>query len=65
MPSPSAETCRARAAEAQATADAASLDNVKERELRARDTWTEMAERAERIAKERDAREAAKAERIA
>lgn len=63
MPTPTAETCRTRAAAAQEAADAASLDNVKERELRARDTWTEMAERAERLAKERVKTEAAKAAR--
>ena len=34
-----------RAAEARATADAATLDNVRERWLQAEATWTEMAAR--------------------
>ena len=40
------ETCLARAAEARADADAAILDNVRERCLRAEAAWTEMADRA-------------------
>ena len=37
-----------RAAEARATADAATLDNVRERWLQAEATWNEMAVRRER-----------------
>ena len=42
------ETYLARAAEARAHADAATLDNVRERCLRSEAAWTEMAARAER-----------------
>ena len=38
----------ARAAEARADADAATLDNVRERCLRSEAAWSEMAARAER-----------------
>ena len=61
MPSPTAETCRARAAEAERLAEDATLDNVRERNLRARDSWLEMAERAERTQKMRERIEAEKA----
>ena len=37
-----------RAAQARADADAATLDNVRDRCLRAEDAWTRMAERAAR-----------------
>lgn len=37
-----------RAAEARATADAATLDNVRDRWLQAEATWNEMAVRRER-----------------
>jgi hypothetical protein len=37
-----------RAAEARATADAATLDNVRERWLRSEASWIEMAVRSER-----------------
>ena len=37
-----------RATEARADADAAVLDNVRDRCLRAEDAWTRMAERAAR-----------------
>jgi len=37
-----------RAAEAQASADAATLDNVRDRWLRSEATWAEMAARSER-----------------
>ena len=37
---------RARAAQCRAEADAATLDNVRERCLRAEDAWTRMADRA-------------------
>jgi len=40
------ETYFARAAEARADADAATLDNVRDRCLRAEAAWTAMAERA-------------------
>jgi len=42
------ETYLARAAQARADADAATLDNVRERCLRSAAAWNEMAERAER-----------------
>ncbi len=42
------ETFFARAAEARADADAATLDNVRDRCLRAEAAWTAMAERAAR-----------------
>ena len=38
----------ARAAEARRDADQATLDNVRDRCLRAEDAWTRMAERAAR-----------------
>jgi hypothetical protein len=38
----------ARAAQARDDADAATLDNVRDRCLRAEDAWTRMAERAAR-----------------
>jgi hypothetical protein len=37
-----------RAAEARATAAAATLDNVRDRWLRSEATWTDLAERSER-----------------
>jgi len=40
------ETFAARAADARAQADAATLENVRERCLRAEEAWTAMAERA-------------------
>ena len=42
------ETFLARAAEARAAADTATLDNVRERCLRAESAWMSMARRAER-----------------
>lgn len=54
MPSPTAAHCRQRAEAADRAAGETSLANVRERELRARDTWLEMAERAERVAEMRD-----------
>jgi hypothetical protein len=42
------ELCRARAVQARAEADAATLDNVRERCLRAEAAWIAMAERGER-----------------
>lgn len=49
-----AEYCRERAAAAELAAAEATLDNVRKRELRARDTWLEMADRADRTAAMRD-----------
>ena len=43
-----------RAAEARAGAGAATLDNVRDRWLRAEATWSEMAARSERGEKMRD-----------
>jgi hypothetical protein len=43
-----------RAAEARAGASAATLDNVRDRWLRAEETWTEMAARSARGEKMRD-----------
>lgn len=49
---------RARAAEEQEKAEAASLDNVRDRCLRAEAAWLAMAVRAERTATLRASREA-------
>ena len=48
------ETFLARAAEAQAQADSATLDNVRDRCLRSAAAWTEMAQRAERTERMRE-----------
>ena len=53
------EFYRARAAEERALADAAVLDNVRERCLRAESAWIAMATRAERTQTLRATREAA------
>jgi hypothetical protein len=45
--------CLDRAAEARATAAAATLDNVRDRWLRSEASWTEMAARSERADKMR------------
>lgn len=50
---------RARAAEQQALAEAATLDNVRERCDRAASAWNAMAARAERTQTMRSEREAA------
>ena len=55
------ELCRARAAQCRADADAATLDNVRDRCLRAEAAWAAMAERSERTDHLRASREAAKA----
>jgi hypothetical protein len=47
------ETYLARAAEARAQAEAATLDNVRDRCLRSEAAWSEMAARAERTEKMR------------
>ncbi len=54
---------RAKAAEAEA--DVAVLDNVRERELRSAKAWREMADRALLLAEERVKAEAHRAERRA
>ena len=56
---------RARAAAEQANADAAQLDNVRDRCTRAANAWTEMADRAERTLAQRIQREAATAAKVA
>ena len=43
-----ADQYRAQAIAAQAAADAATLDNVRERNMRSAKAWHEMAEKAER-----------------
>lgn len=54
-------TYRARAEECRAQAAEATLDNVRERCLRAADAWAAMAERGERATAMRVASEKAKA----
>jgi hypothetical protein len=49
---------RENAAQARRDADAATLDNVRERCLRAEAAWLDMAERQERVAAARAEREA-------
>ena len=49
---------RARAVEEQANADAAVLDNVRDRATRAARAWADMADRAERTRTQRLVREA-------
>lgn len=51
---------RARAAEARSEAEAASLENVRQRCLRAAAAWEDMAERAARTDRMRARQEAAK-----
>lgn len=48
------ETYLARAAEARAQADAATLDNVRDRCLRSEAAWNEMAARAARTERMRE-----------
>jgi hypothetical protein len=55
------EFYRARAADARADAEAATLDNVRERCLRAAAAWEDMADRAARTDKMRARQEAEKA----
>ena len=64
--SQSYEFYTARAAEARAAANAATLDNVRDRELRAAKSWGELAEHARGVAEarikvEREKREAREA----
>ena len=56
---------RTRAAAETAIADAAVLDNVRDRALRSAKAWTEMADRAERTVAQREVREAATAAKMA
>lgn len=55
------EFYRDRAAEARREAEAASLDNVRDRHLRAAAAWDAMAERGERTHRKRIEDEARKA----
>lgn len=50
---------REQATKAQADADAATLDNVRDRNLRAAAAWSQMAERQERTDRARAVREGA------
>ena len=50
-----------RAAEATGEAEAATLDNVRDRHLRAAKTWTALAEQAHKIRTDREKAEATKA----
>jgi hypothetical protein len=52
---------RERAQQAQRDADAATLANVRERHLVARDTWIEMADKVEGVILTREKNEAEKA----
>jgi hypothetical protein len=63
MPSMSAQLdfYRARAAEARAEAEAASLENVRQRCLRAAAAWEDMADRAARTDRMRARQEADRA----
>lgn len=60
--SSSLEFFRARAAEACADADAATLDHVRERCRRSEAAWTALAERAEHAEQMREAQAKRKAE---
>lgn len=53
--------CRERARQAQSDAACATLDNVRQRYLRAAKAWDEMANRAEKTAARRSVNEEAKA----
>ena len=55
----------ARADEAAAEADKATLDNVRERALRAAKTWRGLADQAQRVETDRRKAEAQRAERRA
>lgn len=59
------EFCRERADEAAALADQATLDNVRERELRSERTWRGLAEHALKTMEERAKAERQRAERRA
>jgi len=55
----------ARAREAAAEAEAATLDNVRERNLRAEQTWRGLAEQARKTVAEREKADRERAERRA
>lgn len=55
----------ARANEAAAEAEAATLDNVRERNLRAEKTWRALATQAQKVMVDRSKAEAVRAERRA
>ena len=55
----------ARANEAAAEAEAATLDNVRERNLRAEKTWRALADQAQKVMVDRYKAEAVRAERRA
>ncbi|QZD95860.1 hypothetical protein [Qipengyuania gelatinilytica] len=57
------EFYEARAQEAALEADAATLDNVKQRNLRAEKSWTRLAELARKVATDRAKAEQAKTEK--
>jgi hypothetical protein len=59
-----AEYCEARADEAAVAADTASLDNVRERELRSEAAWRVMGERIRATGKAREERELARGEAV-
>lgn len=59
------EFCSARAEEAAALAAKATLDNVRERELRSEKTWRGLAEQARRTLEEREKADRERAERRA
>lgn len=54
-----------RAKEAAAAAEAAALDNVRERNLRAERTWRALADQAKKVLVDREKAEIARAERRA
>ena len=54
-----ADSYREYAAKAQADADSSTLDNVRDRNLRAAHAWLEMADRQDRTERARAVREAA------
>jgi hypothetical protein len=58
---PTTSFYRERAEQAQRDADTATLANVRERHLVARDTWIEMADKAEGVVLTREKNEAEKA----
>jgi glutamate 5-kinase len=58
---PTSAFYRERADQAQRDADTATLFNVRERHLVARDTWIEMADKAEGVVMAREKNEAEKA----
>ena len=58
---PTSAFYRERAEQAQRDADKATLANVRERHLVARDTWIEMADKAEGVVIAREKNEAEKA----